>query len=138
MEYCGLLHSGMLSKARILEQADYDKWFNEFKAKAIEPEPDGYLLLRNTGCIACHSLDGTKLVGPSFRDLYGTERMVTSANNQGSVKADEKYIQTSIYEPDAQVVSGYIKGLMKSYKEILNENDIKTITDYLKTLNGGK
>jgi cytochrome c oxidase subunit 2 len=137
-EYCGLLHSSMLSKARVLEQADYDKWFNDFKSTAVQKEPDGYLLLRNTGCIACHSLDGTKLVGPSFKGLYGTQRRVTSGNIQISVTADDKYIQNSIYEPDSQVVSGFNKGIMKSYKDLLKESDIKTITDYLKTLNEGK
>jgi cytochrome c oxidase subunit II len=137
-EYCGLLHSGMLSKARVLEQTDYDKWFSEFKASSVQSEPDGYLLLRNTGCIACHSLDGSKLVGPSFLGLYGKERQVTSGNRQVSVSANEKYIQNSIYDPDSQVVSGFNKGLMKSYKEILKESDVRIITDYLKTLDKEK
>jgi cytochrome c oxidase subunit 2 len=69
-EYCGLLHSAMLTKARVVEQADFDKWFNEFKDSTSGAEPAGYTLLRNTGCLACHSIDGTKLVGPSFRGLY--------------------------------------------------------------------
>jgi len=133
-EYCGLLHASMLAKAKIVEQADYDKWFEEYKAAAAVPEPDGYLLLRNTGCIACHSLDGTKLVGPSFKGLYGSERTVIAGNSQGTVTADEKYISNSIYDPDSEIVTGYAKGLMKSYKEILKEEDIITITDYLKTL----
>ena len=134
-EYCGLLHSGMLSKAIVLSQPDYDKWFNNFKSSAVKSEPDGYLLLRNTGCIACHSLDGTKLVGPSFKGIYGKERSVLEGNNLVKVVADEKYIKNSIYNPDSQVVSGFNKGIMKSYKEILKEDDIKTIIDYFKTLN---
>jgi cytochrome c oxidase subunit II len=133
-EYCGLNHSSMLSKARILEQADYDKWFSELKSIASQPEPDGYLLLRNTGCFACHSMDGTKLVGPSFKGLYGTERIVTSGKAQMSVKADEEYIKNSLYNPDLQVVSGFNKGIMKSYNEILKDSEIKIITDYFKTL----
>lgn len=137
-EYCGLLHSSMLSKARVLEQADYDKWFSEVKAISVVKEPDGYLLLRNTGCIACHSLDGSKLVGPSFQNIYGKERLITTGNTQISVIADEKYILTSIYNPDSQVVSGFSKGFMKSYKNLLSESEIVTITEYLKTLAGGK
>jgi cytochrome c oxidase subunit II len=137
-EYCGLLHSSMLAKAKVMEQADYDKWFNENKAQAVAPEPDGYLLLRNTGCIACHSVDGTKLVGPSFKGIFGKERVVTEGTNQVTVKADEKYIRNSIYDPDLQVVSGYPKGIMKSYKELLKEEDIKTITEYMKSLSEEK
>jgi cytochrome c oxidase subunit 2 len=137
-EYCGLLHSGMLAKAKILEQADYDKWYNESGVAAVVPESDGYLLIRNTGCIACHSLDGSKLVGPSFKGLYGTERIVSAGGNQIKVLADDKYIANSIYDPDSEVVLGYSKGLMKSYKELLKEEDIKTIAEYLKTLSEQK
>lgn len=137
-EYCGLLHSSMLAKAKVLEQSDYDKWFDDFKATASQPEPDGYLLLRNTGCIACHSLDGTKLVGPSFKGLFGNERLVEDGNSQVSVTADFEYIMNSIYDPDSEIVSGFSKGLMKSYEDILSESDIQIITEYLKTLEGGE
>jgi len=137
-EYCGLLHSSMLAKAKVLEQTEYDKWFTEFKSTAREAEPDGYLLLRNTGCIACHSLDGTKLVGPSFKNLYGTERTVIISSGQKSLTADENYIKNSIYNPDDAIVTGYSKGLMQSYRDILKEADIQVITEYLKSLAGEK
>jgi cytochrome c oxidase subunit II len=137
-EYCGLLHSSMLAKARVLEQADYEKWFTDFKTAAAKPEADGYLLIRNTGCIACHSLDGSKLVGPSFKGLYGTSRIVTRDGKQVTVTADENYINNSIYNPDSEVVTGFPKGVMKSYKDILKEDDAKIIIDYFKTLSPGK
>jgi cytochrome c oxidase subunit II len=137
-EYCGLLHSSMLSKARVLEQDKYDVWFSEFKNSSAGPEPDGYLLLRNTGCIACHSLDGTKLVGPSFKNLFGKETTVLAGTAQKSITVNEEYIKNSIYNPDSEVVSGYNKGLMRSYKDVINENDIQIIIDYLKTLAGEK
>jgi cytochrome c oxidase subunit II len=137
-EYCGLLHSSMLSKARVLEQEKYDVWFSEFKNTASEPVPDGYLLLRNTGCIACHSLDGTRLVGPSFKNLFGKETTVMEGTTQKSITVNEDYIKNSIYNPDSEIVTGYNKGLMRSYKDVINENDIQIIIDYLKTLAGEK
>ena len=137
-EYCGLLHSSMLSKAVIKEQADYDTWFKTFKVSSVKNEPDGYLLMRNTGCFACHSIDGSKLVGPSFKGLFGSQRDVLRGDKKISVTADESYIKNSILNPDADVVAGFNKGLMKSYKDILKDADIKTITDYLKTLNQAK
>jgi cytochrome c oxidase subunit 2 len=135
-EYCGLLHASMLAKAKIMEQDDYDKWYSEFKEMEVAPEPDGYLLLRNTGCIACHSLDGSRLAGPSFKGLYGSERVIAAGNSQITVIADDQYIRTAIYDPDSEIVSGYPKGLMKSYSKLLKEEEIITITDYLKTLAG--
>lgn len=137
-EYCGLLHSSMLAKAKIVEQADYDKWYIAMQDSSLQAEPDGYLLLRNTGCIACHSLDGARLVGPSFKGLYGAERIIDSGSGKKTVIADETYIINSIYNPDSEIVSGYPKGIMKSYTELLKDEDLKIITDYLKTLNEGK
>jgi cytochrome c oxidase subunit II len=137
-EYCGLLHSSMLSKAIVLEQPAFDKWYSELKNKTIVKEPEGFTLLRNTGCLACHSIDGTKLVGPTFKGLFGSERIVVSTNRETKKPADEKYIIKSVYEPDAEVVSGFNSGLMKSYKGILSETELNTIINYLKTLNETK
>ena len=50
--------------------------------------------------------------------------------------AQMKFFPSSKY--DTEIVSGYNKGLMKSYKGILSETDLKTIIDYLKTLNEKK
>lgn len=134
-EYCGLLHSAMVAKTRIVEPADYDRWLAELKTASLVPEPPGVVLLRNTGCLACHSLDGAKLVGPSFKGLYGEQRIVVSGNAEKTVTADEAYIVNAIYNPDEEIVAGYPKGLMKSYKSLLLVSDISIITDYLKTLN---
>ena len=101
------------------------------------PEPDGYLLLRNTGCIACHSLDGTKLVGPSFKGLFGQERMVCR-KQQGQSQPMNNTLQNQFMILMLKLLQGYNKGLMKSYKEVIKESDIKIIIDYLKTLAGEK
>jgi cytochrome c oxidase subunit 2 len=137
-EYCGLLHSAMLSKAVVMEQPEYDKWFAELKTKTIIGEPEGYILLKNNGCFACHTIDGTKLVGPTFKGLFGSERTVISNNIEVKKNADEIYIVKSVYEPDADVVLGFSKGIMKSYKGIISEADLKAIISYFKTLNDKK
>ncbi len=133
-EYCGLLHSAMTSKTRIVEQEEFDRWYKELAAAAYVPEPEGLKLLRNTGCLACHSLDATKLVGPSFAGLYGSQRSVVSGNTETTVTADDAYITNSIYNPNDDIVAGFPKNLMQSYKALLTEADIAVITGYLKTL----
>lgn len=137
-EYCGLLHSSMLSSAIVMEQADYDAWYADFKNKAPKTESDGYLLLRNTGCFACHSIDGSKLVGPTFKNLYGSERTVMAGNIQKTVVANDEYIKNSIFDPASEVVAGFGKGIMKSYSNVLKESDIQIIIDYIKSLGGEK
>lgn len=61
------------------------------------------------GCAACHSLDGTPLVGPSWAGLFGRERPLASGE---TVVADEEYIRLAIEDPDAQIVQGYPQGVM--------------------------
>jgi len=133
-EYCGLLHSAMVSKTKIVEQAKFDTWFEELKTASFIPEPEGLKLLRGTGCLACHSLDGVKLVGPSFAGLYGSQRTVNEGNAQKTVTADEAYITSSIYDPNLQIVDGYARNLMQSYRELLTAEQIGIITEYLKTI----
>jgi cytochrome c oxidase subunit II len=137
-EYCGLLHSAMLSKARIVEQNEYDKWFEELKKTGNKPDDPGLILLRNTGCLACHSVDGSKLVGPSFKGLFGSQKKVMEGNAEKTVTADDSYINRSVYTPDSEIVSGFNKGLMKSYKGTLSESDLAIIITYIKTLSEQK
>ena len=49
------------------------------------------------------------------------------------VKADDKYIRESIYEPNEQVVKGF-SPVMPSFKGVLSESDIQSVILYIKTL----
>ncbi len=133
-EYCGLLHSAMVSKTRIVEQEEFDIWYEELITASYVPEPEGLKLLRGTGCLACHSLDGAKLVGPSFAGFYGSQRSVMEGNTEKTVTADEAYIISSIYDPNKEIVVGYARNLMQSYRELLTIENIAVMTEYLKTI----
>jgi cytochrome c oxidase subunit 2 len=137
-EYCGLLHSGMLAKAKVVESDAYEKWYADLQTSSIVPQPEGFILLQSTGCLACHSIDGSKLVGPTFKGLYGSQRTISEGNAELNITADDEYILKSIYEPDIQIVSGFQKGLMKSYRDLLTEENIKMLTEYIKTLEAGQ
>jgi cytochrome c oxidase subunit 2 len=80
-------------------------------------------------------LDGSKLVGPSFAGLWESERTVVSGGTTRQVVADEDYIHRSIFDPNADIVQGFGRGLMLSYKGMLSEEDVDNIIEYLKTLN---
>lgn len=139
-EYCGLRHSYMNSKVQVMTQEDFDKWYADTTmvsdSTAAPPggSPEGASIVKNSGCIACHSTDGTKIVGPTFKNLFGEQQTVTRAGKEVTVTADDEYIRKSIYEPDADVVQGYQKGLMQSYKGTLTDDDVAKIIEYLKTL----
>ena len=131
-EYCGDRHSYMLSKVRVLPEAEYNSWLAQSDIPA--DEHPGLSLIRQNGCIACHSLDGSKIVGPSLKGIYGHEAEVITNGLERKVAVNDEYIKRSIYEPNADVVKGYNQGLMISYKNQLSEEDIQKIIDYIKSL----
>jgi len=131
-EYCGDRHSYMLSKVKVLPEAEYNEWF----AKSDIPagEHPGLTLIKQNACITCHSQDGSKIIGPSFKGLYGRKEMVIEEGIEKEITADDAYIKRSIYEPNAQVVKGFNPGLMISYQKQFSEEEIKKIIEYIKGL----
>jgi len=137
-EYCGLNHSYMLNQVKVMPEKDFNAWYVD-TTKRVEvaldsPTANGKRIMKNIGCFACHSVDGSKLVGPTFKGIYGHKVTVVSAGNEREVTVDDEYIKKSIYDPNADVVKGFNKGLMLSYTGQLSEDDVKQITEYLKTL----
>jgi cytochrome c oxidase subunit 2 len=130
--YCGLNHSNMLSVIRVVTPEQYNEWFKKLPVKPKDTA-NGQVILEKNGCLACHSLDGSKVVGPTFKGLYGSMRKVTTNGTIREVKADDEYIKSSVVDPNADVVDGYSAGLMQPYKSI-SAKDIEQISEYLKTL----
>ena len=130
--YCGVRHSYMGTKVRILIPSEYNAWLNTLKV--AEAEPEGLVILKKNACIGCHSLDGTKLVSVSFKGLYGKTETVTTDGKERKVTVDDEYIVSSIFDPNKDIVLGYSKGVMKPYKGIVKDDDAKKIIEYLKTL----
>ncbi len=103
-EYCGKQHSGMLGKLRVVSQAEYEDHINNRTKGELSPEELGKQVWVNKGCKGCHSLDGSAIVGPSWKGLWGKEREFTDGTK---AVADENYIKNAISNPNGQVVKGY-------------------------------
>jgi cytochrome c oxidase subunit 2 len=139
-EYCGLRHSYMNSNVKVLSQADYNKWIADSVPVASTPEKsapgaEGLKIMITQGCNACHTSDGSRLVGPSYLHLFGEKQIVIREGKEVPVTVDEAYIKKALYEPNAEIVKGYPANLMQSYKDILKDDDIAKIIEYLKSLN---
>jgi cytochrome c oxidase subunit 2 len=132
-EYCGLRHSYMDAKAIVVPEEEYLAWLADFDPEVKDPK--GLEIMRANACMGCHSLDGAKLVGPSFKGVFGTERTVIVDGKTTTVIADEEYMKRAIIDPNKEVVEGYPPNVMQSYKKIIAEEDIDHIVDYLKTIN---
>jgi cytochrome c oxidase subunit 2 len=87
-------------------------------------------LATSLGCTACHTVDGSKLVGPTWKGAYGEEVKLT---NGDTVKVDDAYIHESIVDPGAKVVDGY-QPIMPSFKGQVDDQQIADITAYIASL----
>ena len=130
-EYCGDAHSQMLATMRVVSEEDYKTWLANGGADREMPLTElGETLYTKSGCNACHSLDGTDGVGPTWKGLYGKEREFTDGTK---AIADENYLRESIVYPQKKVVKGY-PNVMPSYAGLLKDREITALIEYIKTL----
>jgi cytochrome c oxidase subunit II len=131
-EMCGDRHSYMLSKVKVMPEDEYNSWLSQSDIPA--GEHPGLTIMKQNACISCHSRDGSKIVGPTFKGLFGRKEIVVENGVEKEVNVDEDYIKRSIYEPNAQVVKGFNQGLMTPYKDKLTDEDVEKIIEYIKGL----
>jgi cytochrome c oxidase subunit II len=142
-EYCGTSHSKMIGKVYALSETDFKKWqdglFSLPKAEAAVASAAssnltmaqlGEAVYKSKSCNACHSVNGTPMVGPTFKGLFGSEQELIGGTK---LVADENYIRESIMDPMKKVVKGYAPN-MPTYRGILSDDEVNQLIAYLKTL----
>ncbi len=132
--YCGVSHSYMSAIIRIVPNDTYIKWLAVLPVKIADDNNEGFKILEKNGCFSCHSVNGTKIIGPSFKGLYESIVEVTTNGIMHKITADDVYIKSSILEPNKDIVADFQQGIMKSYKGIIKEKDFPKINEYLKSL----
>lgn len=130
-EYCGTKHSDMMIKISVMDQEDYSNWYHSEKKAANTPEEKGKELYTTKACAGCHSLDGTRIVGPTFKGLYGANREFESG---AGVKADDAYLRESILYSQAKIVKTYPAGAMPVYQGQLEEEEVSNLIAYIKSV----
>ncbi len=131
-QYCGTNHSYMLTGVKVLEPDAYQDWLASASdpGKGKSPEQFGAVLYAKRGCSACHSIDGTKGVGPSWKGIYGIQE---NCGAGGMVAINEEYLRESMMEPAAKVVMGY-QPIMPTFKGVLTDREVEAIIAYIKSL----
>lgn len=88
-------------------------------------------LYTSLGCQGCHSIDGSKSTGPTFKGLSGSK--VQLANGK-TVTADDKYLLDAIIDPDLDIVKGYQPGVMTSVikKGQVPQDQAQQLVDFIK------
>ena len=120
-EYCGRNHQNMNARIEVSDQiADYS-------VEGI-PASEGMKLLDAKGCLACHSVDGSAGVGPTFKGAWGG--LLTLAD--GSTRTlDSALFVEKVRHPDTIPIKGFAP-VMPVVP--LTDNEITEIEAYLEGL----
>ena len=157
-QYCGVAHSLMRGKVVVLSPQDFAAWTHgddgpvrpaaeqqarEDQAMApdglainnrAEADPDpvtrGRQAAASHGCLACHTEDGQRHIGPTWRGLFGS----TVALDDGStVVADADYLTRKMMDPRSSTVVGY-QAVMPSYQGRLDPDDAAAIVEFIRAI----
>lgn len=132
-EYCGDRHSFMIGEVHVVPAEEFDLGLKE---KRYQPQLDanatpaqrGQYYFNNRTCVSCHSVNGTRLVGPSFKGLWGREERIQGGT---TVTVDEAYLRESIKNPMAKIVEGYPPSMPQQQ---VTDEEIGFIIEYIKSL----
>lgn len=127
-EYCGDGHSRMLSKIVVHDQQGYEDFVKSLDADVKPTLELGEQLYNTRQCMACHSLDGSPRVGPTFKGLYGKAEPMTDGT---TVTVDDNYIRESLLQPTAKIVAGFPPA-MPPYQGQLKPGEIDALIMFIK------
>ncbi len=134
-ELCGKQHAQMLADVVVLSRTGFDNWVADTIAADPCLEGDqigcGRKLSTESGCLACHSLDGSNNIGPTWVGLFGSEH----AHTDGTTSVvDAEHIYEAIRNPGAQIYTGFENVMPVAIGETLTDEDIADITAFIESL----
>jgi len=146
-QLCGVGHSGMRGYVVVEDAASFQKWLKAqptFAQTMAPPAPaaaapaagaaagealvaQGKALAESKACVACHTVDGSPRVGPTWKGLFGkTETM----ENGSTATVDETYLKDFIRNPQARVVKGFAPMMPKIE---MSEAELEALVAYIKS-----
>lgn len=129
-EYCGSGHSAMSAKVKVVTNEEFEQWLAAEAAAGGSLADQGRALYGSKACIGCHSLDGSRVVGPSFKGLFGKQE----STDKGTHGVDETYLRNSILNPNSEIVTGYPAGVMPPYAGQLTDDEVNALIEFIKTV----
>lgn len=140
-ELCGVGHFNMRGEVVVEDATAFAGWLAAqptFAARLAGRADDGLNasarqgkgLAQSRGCVACHSSDGSRSIGPGWRGLYGREETLADGRK---VKVDAAYLAESIRNPGAAVVQGYPAIMPPA---ALDDAEVAALVAYIQALTG--
>jgi cytochrome c oxidase subunit II len=102
------------------------------KSGGLPPKRDGAKLAHEKGCLGCHSLDGAKMVGPTFKGLYRSSVRLLVEGKPVTTTVDDLYLTESIVKPSAKIVEGF-PPVMPAYPD-LSAEEVKALVEFIEEL----
>ena len=131
-EICGQQHAYMQAAVSVVGAAEFDRWVFDQLDLPEDPVDRGAIWAEQFGCLACHSKDGTVIVGPSWLGIFGEQGELADGT---SVLVDEAYLRESIIDPNAKLVAGFQPNIMpQNFSEVLSEAQINDIIAFIESL----
>jgi cytochrome c oxidase subunit 2 len=132
-QLCGAHHADMVANVVVVSQADFLAWTQKEIASAPkDPVLIGQQLASLYGCAVCHSVDGSKKVGPTWLHLYSSSVPLSDGTK---VNADATYLTNSIKNPNLQIVAGFSPNVMPdTFAQALTDTQIQNLIAYIESL----
>jgi cytochrome c oxidase subunit 2 len=131
-ELCGKLHYDMLAPVKVVSQKDFDAWvLSQTQPLSDDPVVRGEMIAQQFGCLACHSVDGSQLVGPTWKGVFGSSETLEDGT---SMLVDRNYLFKSIRDPGIQIVAGYQNLMPESIAESLSDEQIEDVIAFIESL----
>jgi cytochrome c oxidase subunit 2 len=130
-QLCGEGHSGMVAPLKVMSKADFLVWVDQQKS-ATSQDPVARGQIAAAQCKGCHTIDGSKGVGPTWKGLSGSDVLMEDGQ---TVKADDVFLKNMIMNPNSYVIKGFKAGIMpQNYGKTLTDQQIQDIIAYIKSL----
>lgn len=142
-EYCGKFHTEMRGTLYVDSRAQYEEWLRRMNEKYGDDcrdfsEPKQYNCLvrqgeqvyATYGCKQCHSIDGSKGIGPTFAAIWGANRSF-SDGSVGTV--DKDYIRESVRTPMAKIHIGF-RPIMPAFAKKLEDRHLAALIKWMQQL----
>ena len=139
-ELCGQGHYTMRGWVQVDTQEDFDAWIAGQPTWAqmqagVTPKSysaagqRGRDVAETSGCFACHSLDGSQVVGPTWQGLWGSEKTMADGS---TVVVDENYVIESVREPTAKMVEGFAPVMIPYDADVVSDAALADLIEFLR------
>jgi cytochrome c oxidase subunit 2 len=143
-QLCGVGHPNMRAFVVVEDTAAFASWIKQQKTFAETvpaatgggpaggvsstegtPVSRGQALAQSKGCVACHSIDGSRGVGPTWKGLYGKTETLEDGS---TAKVDEAFLQRFIRDP--KPIKGFPPVMPKME---LSDDEVAALVAYIRS-----